>query len=475
MRTLSLGVILAIAAGSAWTSFVRAAPPSLPPEPVARLTLRPMATTQPALKYKLLPELQDQDQGNAATLYLMASKLGPDEKQAFEQIDRAIEYLARPIDQMPRDKAGEVLSFFPSRLRLADLAAHREEAKWDYSFREEGADALLPHLNDARGFALLWSLQARLQLLRDDWPAAARSILDGLSLARQLNRQAVLAQALVGSGIADEMLEQSARDWISRPDAPNLYWSLSSLPQPFVDLHEVARWERAIIYFTFPVLRDARRGTADAGRWRAFFVQLPALNRLPPRRRADTFENETEAAVLAAVAYPRARAHLLATGRTAQQVDAMSIDEAVGTYFLDDYRKRADEAWQAWELPFPEGRAAFPKWSVWAIDRRVPREPGANPLTAFASGNPGARFQFARLDREIALLRIVEAVRDYAARHDGQPPNSLDEIKDLPVPIDPVRGQPFRYERHGQDVTIEATSYSEYPRDGERYELTVVR
>lgn len=474
MRILSLGAILAIAAGE-WASFVRAAEPPRPPEPVARLTLRPMTTTQPALKYKLLPELQDQDQGNAATLYLMAAKLGPDEKQAFEQIDRAIEYLARPIDQMPQDKAEDVLSFFPSRLRLADLAAHREEAKWDYSFREEGADALLPHLNDSRGFALLWSLKARLQILRGDWPAAARSILDGLSLARQLNRQAGLAQALVGSGIADEMLEQSVRDWISRPDAPNLYWSLSSLPQPFVDLREVAMWEKAIIYFTFPILRDAQRGTADADRWRAFFVQLPALNRLPPRRRADTFENETEAAILATVAYPRARAHLLAAGRTAEKVDAMSIDQAVGTYFFDDYRRLADEAWKAWELPFWEWRAVFPAWSRWGFDPRVPHEPGANPLTAFASGNSGARFQFARLDREIALLRIVEAVRDYSARHDGQPPATLDDIKDLPVPIDPVRGQPFRYEQHGQNVTIESPSYDEYPANGERYELTIVK
>lgn len=472
MRAFSVSAIVSSTVICAFASIVRAAGQ---PEPVVRLTIHPVATTQPALRYRLLPGLQDQDQGNAATLYLMASKFGPDESRASEQIDRAIELLGRPLEQMPRDKAEEVLSYFPTRLRFADLAAHREEARWDYAIREEGTDALLPHLNDVRGFALLWSLQARLQMLRGDWPAAARSVLDGLSLARQLNRQAVFVQALVGSGIADEMLEQSVRDWVGRPDAPNLYWPLSSLPHPFVDLHEVATWEKAIIYFTFPILRDAQRGTADADRWRAFFVQLPALNRLPPRSRTDTFENESDAAVLAAVAYPTARAHLLATGRTPQQVDAMSIDQAVGTYFFDDYRRLADEAWKAWELPFWEGRAVFPPWSRWGFDPRVPHEPGANPLAAFASGNSGARFRFARLDREIALLRIVEAVRDYSARHDGQPPDSLDQIKELPVPIDPVRGQPFRYERHGQNVTIEAPSYDERPVNGERYELTVVK
>jgi hypothetical protein len=473
MRALSISVIVSSTVICAFASIVRAAGP---PEPVVRLTIHPVATTQPALRYKLLPGLQDQDQGNAATLYLMASKFGPDENRASEQIDRAIECLGRPLEQMPRDKAEEVLSYFPSRLRFADLAAHREEARWDYSIREEGTDALLPHLNDVRGFALLWSLQARLQILRGDWPAAARSILDGVSLARQLNRQAVLVQALVGSGIADEMLEQSVRDWIGRPDAPNLYWPLSSLPQPFFDLHEVAIWENAIIYFTFPILRDAQRGAADGPeRWRSFFVRLPQVTRFGPQRRVGTFQNEIEAAVLAAVAYPNARAHLLATGRTPQQVDAMSVDQAVGMYFFDDFRRLADDAWKAWELPFWAGRAVFPEGARWPFDSRAPREPGANPLAAFATGNPGARFQFARVDREIALLRIVEAIRDYAARHDGRPPDSLEQIRDLPIPIDPVRGQPFRYERHGQNVTIEAPSYDERPANGERYELTVIK
>ena len=73
------------------------------------------------------------------------------------------------------------------------------------------------------------------------------------------------------------------------------------------------------------------------------------------------------------------------------------------------------------------------------------------------------------------MLRIVEAVRDYAARHDGNPPASLEEIKDLPVPTDPVRNQPFRYEVNGKTVTIEAPSYDEYPIHGQRYEMTIVK
>jgi hypothetical protein len=356
---------------------------------------------------------------------------------------------------------------------MADLAAHRQEAQWDYSLREDGIDALLPHLNDVRGLANLWSLQSRLHVLDNDWPAAARTITDGLSLARQLNRQAVEIQGLVEAGIADEMLERGVRDWIAHGDSPNLYWTLSSLPHPFVDIHEIAVWEQAVCYFTLPILRDAQSGSPDPDRWRALFARLPALVGSQYPRSRTTPASQLEAAMLAAIAYSRAREDLLSHGRTAQEIEAMSVDQVVGMFLAVQFRKFSDEAWEAWELPFWEGQAQLQKGSSEAAAGR--NGPGGNPLLAFVPQLERARYQFARLDREIALLRIVEAVRDYAARHEGRPPASLDQIKDLPIPIDPVRGQPFRYEQHEQSVTIEAPPYDGQPAHGERYELTITR
>ena len=50
-----------------------------------------------------------------------------------------------------------------------------------------------------------------------------------------------------------------------------------------------------------------------------------------------------------------------------------------------------------------------------------------------------------RVDRSIAALRCVEAVRLHAAAHAGALPASLDEIEDAPVPADPFTGRPFGY------------------------------
>ena len=60
-----------------------------------------------------------------------------------------------------------------------------------------------------------------------------------------------------------------------------------------------------------------------------------------------------------------------------------------------------------------------------------------------------------------------------AARHGGQPPASLDDIKDLPLPIDPVTGNRFEYRPAGHTAVLRAPPPpGGYPADGQRYELT---
>jgi hypothetical protein len=51
-----------------------------------------------------------------------------------------------------------------------------------------------------------------------------------------------------------------------------------------------------------------------------------------------------------------------------------------------------------------------------------------------------------RVDRRFAALCCVEAVRLYAAGHDGKLPAALADIGDVPIPPDPVTGKPFVYE-----------------------------
>ena len=59
-----------------------------------------------------------------------------------------------------------------------------------------------------------------------------------------------------------------------------------------------------------------------------------------------------------------------------------------------------------------------------------------------------------QLAEEAAALRISAAVQHYAATHNGLPPARLEDITDLPLPLDPLTGKPFGYEVKGHDVVL---------------------
>jgi hypothetical protein len=72
-------------------------------------------------------------------------------------------------------------------------------------------------------------------------------------------------------------------------------------------------------------------------------------------------------------------------------------------------------------------------------------------------------------ERTIAALLTVEAIRMHAASHDGKPPVRLNEITEVPLPIDPVGGNPFSYEVVDETVILTAPRMSNQPSDVDRY------
>jgi hypothetical protein len=63
-----------------------------------------------------------------------------------------------------------------------------------------------------------------------------------------------------------------------------------------------------------------------------------------------------------------------------------------------------------------------------------------------------------RLKRKIQMLRIIEAVRDYASDHNGKLPESLNEIKEVTIPIDPITNLAFGWKVEGRVATLSAQS-----------------
>jgi hypothetical protein len=90
----------------------------------------------------------------------------------------------------------------------------------------------------------------------------------------------------------------------------------------------------------------------------------------------------------------------------------------------------------------------FPLLQAEAMAANPPKRPPALFADALVPATKAVRRAEARLVQRIGLLRHVEALRLYAAEHDGKLPARLSEVS-VPLQDDPFSGKPFRYELIG--------------------------
>lgn len=67
------------------------------------------------------------------------------------------------------------------------------------------------------------------------------------------------------------------------------------------------------------------------------------------------------------------------------------------------------------------------------------------------------RSQRKELDRDLALLQYIEAIRLYAATHGGRLPKTLADMVEVSLPQDPMNNEPFRYVQAGSNATLESS------------------
>jgi hypothetical protein len=451
-------------------------------------TIRPALAGGNPMQYRLLPDAFEQVPGNAVPLYLMSRQFWPDQKTTDEILtpeNHRYDYLDTPIDDFPQEDAHKLLGAYSDTLAFVDRAARRQNAVWDPDERL-GAKAF-DYRDDLRHAGNLLTFRARFQISQGDWSGATYTLQTSFSMARQFDSAPMLIHALESSGFGRIALE-GIREWITRGDSPNLYWALSELPDPFVELTPVAQSER--IPSAQTPLDQAIRGELPAEMWGPVVQEM--IGRLqearPPFKR-NPAELEAEAKRTIASTYPRATQYLLTAGIPKEQVDAMTPDQAVGTYFCREARAASDELWKCWGLPYPQSQEQMLRsWKALAPDQPPLLE---NPLFQASQVQVAFhvlplrpdydipsllrwRYSLSAVDREIALFRTVEALRDYAARHDGVPPAGLDQITDLPVPLDPATDKPFDYSVQGQTVHLDALT-PWWPRNGWRLELTFAK
>jgi len=443
-------------------------PPEAESIRTVRLQLHPAPEPRFALQYLFETPYLEQESDNAALLYqtavgqMMQTNTGD---WAIDS-DTLHQWYRDPIESLPLEKVRPAIARFEQSFRLLQEAARRQQCTWEYPIRKEGFAYVSPLLNEYRTLSRLVAMKAKLEIHDGDMDTALKTLRSGISLARGVGAGPDYIQHLVGISMAAGTLRQ-LEGWIQRPNAPNLYWALTTLPTPLVDVRPALQMESAALLGELPELQMLEETVLSNEQaldlWKRAAVWMDYEDDGPDR----WFEKASYLAT-AMEQYPQAKATLLEQGYAAEKVEAWPALYVIVLHRYQQFRAIRDMMFKWTYVPYAQAREGL-KEGEHAISRVL-----ANPFVNALPAVYRVAFLDARLERDIAMLRCVEAIRMYAAEHEGKLPDSLAKITAVPVPLNPLYGQAFGYKLAGGKAILESPIPPDgRPKDGLRYEITL--
>jgi hypothetical protein len=205
---------------------------------VEELLVYPSKVTQKDSKYSLLPDPNNQNDGDAANLYVKAVKAIPKNSKR----DEIRKWMKSPLDKLPVKRVEAALKPYQPALKLLDEAANSKQCNWP----SIAVGQMPKNHKEYRPLAQVLAVQARLQIAQGQYDQAVDTIRTGLNMGRNLGRSPTLIQGMIGTAIAAVMLEPT-KELMQTADGPNLYSALGDLPSPLVDMNKALDAEMANI------------------------------------------------------------------------------------------------------------------------------------------------------------------------------------------------------------------------------------
>jgi hypothetical protein len=444
-----------------------------------RLAPAAKAPNNRLLKYQLYPDALDLTPGNAATIWMRASRAAASKPKMLEEESKWLSADDTPLADFPKDKARAFLAKYANTLRLADEASRKDHCDWELpplTVQNMGSFSL-DEIQSCREIANLLSLQCRLELSEGKFDQAIHTLQTGFALARHSGQGDTLIQNLVGVAIASVMLSR-VEELIQLPDAPNLYWALTTLPSPFIDMRPAMNAELNTIYRSFPQLRkldDLDMPPTELEK--SVNSILDDFTKCGGGGLGSAAEAKLTLTAIVLKTYPDAKRWLIAQGHKEDKVAALPALQVVLDYQLDQYNALRDEVLAGCSLPPWQARAALDQ-----VEKKVRgyRAEGViNPFVLLLMPSiVKVHESDTRFQRTIAVLRAAEALRWYAGAHDGKVPDRWADMADLPTVIDPMTGRGFDVFYQVKDATaiLEIPPMPHLPAvAGRRFELKAAR
>jgi hypothetical protein len=406
------------------------------------LSVHPMAAPKPALKYQLLPEVKELNPGNPIQGYLKCYM----EQQNFffnpVSVQNREKWAEMPLKDLPVE---ELRGYGGKALRRADEAARLDTPDWQVlmNLKRDGIFLLLPEVQQIRSLATALRVRMRGEIAAGRFDDAIVTGKTLFAMARHLDAHPCLIADLVGLAIAG-LGQAPLEEMIQHPGCPNLYWALTDLPRPLVEIRRGLQGDRLLLEPLFVMLnRTAPMSEEQLARAMVWIDELSKLEELKHARAW------VEARLKDSTHIQPARHRLIDSGLDEKKVKTFPPLQVI---LLDEKREfeiRRDDACKWMTLPFWQAEAGF-------LGSQPPPQGGEDSmLGALGVAVIKVRGAQARVERRFALLRCVEGIRMYAADHAGKLPAKLSDLP-VPGPDDPMTGKPFEYKVEGEIAHVRA-------------------
>jgi len=439
---------------------------------VYHMTVDPAGEASPALRYRLIRSVNERKPGNAASYYYRAlSLLNEQEKlgKELKEITEIVEKLGddnKQLSEFPVERVRTFLGHCGLILSELETAAECEKCDWGVDVKSlsprEAIELRLPEIQNSRNLARILVLKARLAIIDRKHEDAFHAISLGYQLGLDVAKFPTLISSLVGVAIT-AVSTSPLMELIAEPNSPNFYWGAGSVPQPFIDVIEPLEYE-CNWALKVPLLQEAERPHTEA-EWKRllaeafqFKQQMEGVSSLKSQDGSDT---NTQVDILQHVLgeYPRAKEGLTRLGFTADQVESMPVIQVIALHDARLIPHKRDDLLRWANQPYWEAAKRFAaiEQKPVASDESKRLADMKESLSLYEILHPatGQILQaIARLDRRFVRILAIEALRMYSFET-GKYPEKLSDVTIVPVPIDPLTGNPIIYRLEGETAVLE--------------------
>jgi hypothetical protein len=434
--------------------------------------ISPAAPSRNLFRVQLLPSLMDQVPDDAVAQVTSAEKLlldaVPDRFTVDNKWNLEFETLPdRPLADLDPRRVEIVLDRVKDSIARYELAARCSHADWSgitYYIRR-GLLAPRPAVPDFWTGIHLLGIRARLHLKCDHPVEAIRDIGLGLALVRHLNECPSREQHQNATSCLDFLL-RVLTECQCHPACPSLYDSLAQLPRPFLSIRAVLEGDRLLLVGTLPQAEQLRRDPAgtrlDAEAMHQFQRAYQILWKMVGENTGEGVLGRWQMGLAIHRSDDAARRALREAG---YPEDVVAKTPALNAAIL--HGLFAGEEWQgrraeALGLPLPQG--IFRMSAITTVPRPgSPDEPALPTKLYHLIGTP-VLYSGALAERQLHQLLAIEALR-LEAHRTGSLPAKLSDVRAVPIPNNPITGQPLVYEWRGDVAVLEVPGAGE-PWDG---------